>query len=80
MKKKLSFILMLFIVLFLGVSCSNDNKKEESKTNKEIEVTDMVGRNVNVIPGSYSSVICIGAGALRMYSYVGDIDKHHYAG
>lgn len=74
MKKKISFMLMLFVVLFLGVSCSNDKIDVTSK-DKEVEVTDMVGRNVNILPGSYSRVICIGAGALRMYSYVGDLDK-----
>ena len=40
-----------------------------------IEVTDMVGRTVQVEPGSYSRVVCIGAGALRLYSYVGDVSK-----
>ena len=39
----------------------------------EITVTDMIGREVTVIPGSYKSVVCIGAGALRMYSYIGDV-------
>ena len=38
----------------------------------ELTVTDLVGRQVTVIPGSYKRVVCIGAGALRMYSYVGD--------
>lgn len=38
-----------------------------------VTVTDMVGRAVEVIPGSYSRVVCIGAGALRMYAYVGDV-------
>ena len=38
-----------------------------------IVVTDMIGRQVPVIPGSYQRVVCIGAGALRMYSYIGDI-------
>ena len=38
----------------------------------EITVTDMIGREVTVVPGSYSRVVCIGAGALRMYSYIGD--------
>ena len=33
----------------------------------------MIGREVTVIPGSYQRVVCIGAGALRMYSYVGDV-------
>ncbi len=35
-----------------------------------VTVTDMIGREVAVVPGSYSRVVCIGAGALRMYSYV----------
>ena len=38
-----------------------------------ITVTDMIGREVSVIPGSYEKVVCIGAGALRMFSYVGDV-------
>jgi iron complex transport system substrate-binding protein len=33
----------------------------------------MIGRAVTVTPGSYSKVVCIGAGALRMYSYIGDV-------
>ena len=39
----------------------------------EITVTDMIGREVTVTPGSYRRVVCIGAGALRMYSYIGDV-------
>ena len=39
----------------------------------EITVTDMIGREVTVTPGSYKSVVCIGAGALRMYCYIGDV-------
>lgn len=39
----------------------------------EMTVTDMIGREVTVTPGSYKSVVCIGAGALRMYSYIGDV-------
>ena len=38
-----------------------------------ITVTDMIGRHVTVIPGSYKRVVCVGAGALRMYSYIGDV-------
>ena len=37
-----------------------------------VTVTDMIGREVEVVPGSYKRVVCIGAGALRMYCYVGD--------
>ena len=39
----------------------------------ETEIEDMIGRKVTVIPGSYKRVVCIGAGALRMYSYIGDL-------
>ena len=39
----------------------------------EVTVTDMIGREVNIIPDGYKNVVCIGAGALRMYSYVGDV-------
>ena len=40
----------------------------------EITVTDMIGREVTVTPGSYQKVVCIGAGALRMYSYIADVN------
>lgn len=40
----------------------------------EITITDMIGREVTVTPGSYERVVCIGAGALRMYSYIGDVE------
>ena len=33
---------------------------------QEITITDMIGREIAVTPGSYSRVVCIGAGALRM--------------
>ena len=39
----------------------------------QITITDGIGREVTVTPGSYKRVVCIGAGALRMYSYIGDV-------
>lgn len=44
-----------------------------SEAPSEITVTDMIGRELIVTPGSYTRVVCIGAGALRMYSYIGDV-------
>ena len=41
---------------------------------EETTVTDMIGREVTVTPGSYKNVVCVGAGALRMYSYIGDVN------
>ena len=62
--KKISAVfLALAMILALGVNCF----AEES-----ISVTDGIGREVEVVPGSYQRVVCIGAGALRMYSYIGD--------
>ena len=46
---------------------------QTGETVTKITVTDMIGREVEVVPGSYSRVVCIGAGALRMYSYIGDV-------
>ena len=46
---------------------------EQEETPAEVTVTDMIGREVTVIPGSYKRVVCVGAGALRMYSYIGDV-------
>lgn len=45
----------------------------QSEAPSEITVTDMIGRELTVTPGSYTRVVCIGAGALRMYSYIGDV-------
>ena len=67
MKKAITLILTLTMLLglcaFSGTVYAAD----------EITVTDMIGREVTVTPGSYERVVCIGAGALRMYSYIGDV-------
>ena len=39
----------------------------------KVTVTDMIGRQVEIVPGSYQRVVCIGAGALRLYSCIGDV-------
>ena len=39
----------------------------------KVTVTDMIGRQVEIVPGSYQRVVCIGAGALRLYSAIGDV-------
>ena len=61
-------ILLAFVLLLSLAACG----KEKEKKAEEITVTDMIGREVKVTPGSYKKVVCIGAGALRMYCYVGD--------
>ena len=87
MKKILSFVLTIVILMAL-CACANQNaaqsQTEASETSAAVEtvaatqdgevtITDMIGRNVTILPGSYKRVVCIGAGALRMYSYIGDV-------
>ena len=67
MKKHVTLLLALVLVLSL-CACA-----EQAVPAGETVVTDMIGREVAVTPGSYEKVVCVGAGALRMYSYVGDI-------
>ena len=70
MKKIVSLVLAAMLMLSL-VACGVETQLES--TPGSITVTDMIGRQVPVTPGSYQRVVCIGAGALRMYSYIGDM-------
>ena len=69
MKKILALTLAIFFVLGLCACGVQDAPKGDTT------VTDMVGREVSVTPGSYERVVCIGAGALRMYCYIGDVQN-----
>ena len=69
MKKLLSFILVILMV-FSMTACG----VQQNTPRAETTVTDMIGREVAIAPGSYERVVCIGAGALRMFSYIGDVD------
>lgn len=85
--KKIKRVIALMLIastLMLLVACHNSDDKntDETTTNgnvettaeQEITITDMIGREVTVTPGKYQKVVCIGAGALRMYTYIGDVD------
>ena len=69
-KKVFALILSCAIVLTL---CACGQSAPEAPAAETVTVTDMVGREVAVTPGSYKRVVCIGAGALRMYTYIGDV-------
>lgn len=86
MKKLISIILTLSLLLSLAACGAQKNAASTEPSTAPAAgdsgvvdsprvqlVTDMIGRQVEVIPGSYSRVVCIGAGALRMYSYIGDV-------
>ena len=66
----------LFILPFLAISLCGCNDNESSSSNTDnITIVDGIGREISVKKGSYNRVLCIGAGALRLYSYVGDATK-----
>lgn len=65
--------LLLTLTLLLGLCACGAEQVETPDPDTSVVVTDMIGREVTVNPGSYQRVVCIGAGALRMYSYIGDV-------
>lgn len=70
MKRLIAFVLSMLLALSL-CACAGQTMPEVTEA-ETVTVTDLVGREVAVTPGSYQRVVCIGAGALRMYCYVGD--------
>lgn len=78
--KKFFGIFMAALLVFTMAACGAEEPQSPAQTQPttevpaEITVTDMIGREVVVTPGSYKRVVCIGAGALRMYSYIGDVN------
>ena len=77
MRKFFALFLALAMVFSLA-ACGAQTESAETTAAAEdtgtITVTDMIGRQVTITPGSYKRVVCIGAGALRMYSYIGDVN------
>ena len=77
MKKVVSLFLALAMILSLCACGKQEVVQMQPSASPvesgEITVIDMIGREVSVVPGSYSRVVCIGAGALRMYTYIGDV-------
>lgn len=69
--KRLFAMLMAAVLVLSMAACGAE--PESTGGADAVTVTDMIGREVTVTPGSYKRVVCIGAGALRMYSYIGDV-------
>lgn len=72
-KKLLLVLAMAFVAVCVFASAVSEVSPNASKA-QGVVVTDMVGREVEIVPGSYTRVVCIGAGALRMYTYVNGAD------
>lgn len=73
---KLSKLLFVGMLSFSAVSligCENPSNSDSSN-NATYTITDLRGRTVE-ISNDINRVVCIGASALRLYSYVGDMNK-----
>ena len=64
-------ILILVLSLSMLVACVGKKNDETGTT----EVVDMLGRTHNINLDNINRVVCIGAGSLRLYTYVGDMSK-----
>lgn len=74
MSKKLLLVLaMAFVAVCVFAAAVSEISPATSKA-ESVVITDMIGREVEIVPGSYTRVVCIGAGALRMYSYINGSD------
>lgn len=74
MSKKLLLVLAMAFVA-VCVFAAAVTEVSPAKTEAEsVVITDMIGREVEIVPGSYTRVVCIGAGALRLYSYINGSD------
>ena len=76
--KKPSILFLLSAALL--ASCGNGGASNSSKNEPSgdssasivtpVDVTDGIGRKVSVVPSEIKKIICVGAGALRYYSYL----------
>lgn len=67
--KKALFPLILLASIASLAGCNNDTPTGEET------IVDASGRTITYTKGSYSKIACIGAGSLRMFSYLESADK-----
>lgn len=82
MKKQLTLSLLTLLLVGCGTNSESKGteavKPSENKTTegeKTFEVTDLINRKNTIKTSDKERVLCIGAGALRLYSYIGDINN-----
>lgn len=63
---------IIFLAGLLLAGCGGVNASSNEGPSNPEEIVDANGRKITLTPGSFKRIVCIGAGALRMYSYVGE--------
>ena len=67
--KKIKFLFLAATVLSL-VGCQPNNEGSDA-----ITIIDGLGAEIEIDTSKINRVVCVGAGALRLYSYAGDLSK-----
>ncbi|MCR4911217.1 MAG: ABC transporter substrate-binding protein [Bacilli bacterium] len=70
---KIKTLLVLSLIPMM-VGCGNQNTSGGEGADT-IEITDMQNRKMTINKKAIDRVVCLGAGALRYYSYIGDVSK-----
>lgn len=68
--KKIAFVAAIIVFIVFIAACSPINPPADDK--ETVTVVDLANRKVDV-PAKVQKVVCIGAGALRLFTYVGDL-------
>ena len=71
--RRISLVIAVMIICWSSVLLVACKKPETPPEPASEKIVDMIGREVEITVGTYSKVVCIGAGALRLYSYIGDV-------
>ena len=75
MNKTLKYFLIFSQVGLLMSCTSTPTPSQSGDEGNIITVTDLQNREITIDKTKVDRPICLGAGALRMYSYVGDVNK-----
>jgi iron complex transport system substrate-binding protein len=70
-------LLLSTAILLSLVSCGGGSSEVSNSIseNTEVKITDLANRKLTIDTSKVNKVVCVGAGALRLYSYVGDMNK-----
>lgn len=74
MKRKQILVLLLAISLVITMVGCSAQGATTSKTDEKISITDSLGRTVE-FESAPEKVVAVGVGALRLFTYVGDVEK-----
>jgi iron complex transport system substrate-binding protein len=76
MSKKVLLLLIIISMLFIFLlsGCTSKSVVKVNSDSNTISITDMLGRDV-LIKSAAKKVVAIGPGALRLYCYVGGVEK-----